>query len=201
MLTLPEVPSKLLEGLGKTAMTFEEMQADFIRTRPGVPSLPVAGVIAYSVVATLSLLVAPEHRNLVLFLCFWMIAPVGALLMKLRGEMVTPNPANPLFQLSALARWMVLSTWAIHIPVWIHAPDLFPLTVGIAFALHWVVLTWSMGNPVGLIHLGMRIVFVLAAWHWCPSNRVGAVATAIATAYLISAIQLGRIHHTAARMA
>jgi len=179
-------------------MTFEEMRADFIRTRPGVPSLPIAGVIVYSTVAILTLLVAPERRNLVLFLCFWMIMPVGALLMKLRGEVPTPNTANPLFQLSALARWMVLSTWAIHIPVWICAPDLFPLTVGIAFGLHWVVLTWSMGNPVGLIHLGMRIGFVLAAWHLCQSNRVGAVAAAIAAAYLISAIQLGRIHRAAA---
>lgn len=178
-------------------MTFEEMQADFIRARPAVPSLPITGVIVYSTAAIFSLVVAAEHRNLVLFLCFWMIMPVGALVMKLRGEVVIPNPANPLFRLAALARWMVLSTWAIHIPVWIYAPELFPLTVGIAFALHWVVLTWSIGNAVGLMHLGMRIVFVLAAWHLCPSNRVGAVAAAVAGAYLISVIQFSRIHRAA----
>ncbi|WP_286772125.1 hypothetical protein [Sphingomonas sp. 66-10] len=177
-------------------MTFEEMQADFVRSRPRVPSLPITGVIVYSMIAMLSIVVAPEHRNLTLFLGFWTIMPVGALLMKLRGERT--NPTNPLFRLTALARVMVLSTWAIHTPVWIYAPNLFPLTVGIAFALHWVVLTWCVGNPVGLIHLGMRILFVLAAWHLCPDNRVGAVAIAVAAAYLISVIQLDRIHRAAA---
>lgn len=179
-------------------MTFEEMQVDFIRSRPRVPSLPITGAIVYSAIAMLSLAVAPTHRNFVLFLGFWTIMPVGALVMKLRGERAAPNPTNPLFRLAALARVMVLSTWAIHIPVWICAPDLFPLTVGIAFALHWMVLTWSMGNPVGLIHLGMRIVFVLTAWHLCPGNRVGAVALVVAATYLISAIQLDRIHLAAA---
>ena len=179
-------------------MTFEEMQYEYVRARTGVPSLPITGVIVYSAVAVLSLWVAPDHRNLLLFLCFWMIIPLGALIMRLRGEVILPNPANPLFKLSALARWMVLSTWAIHIPVWIYAPALFPLTVGIAFGLHWVVLTWSMGNPVGLIHLAMRIVFVLAAWHLCPGNRLGAVAAVVACAYFISAIQLGQIHRAAA---
>jgi hypothetical protein len=178
-------------------MTFEEMQNDFIRGRPAVPSLPVTGVIVYSTGAILSLNVAPGNRNLLLFLCFWMIAPIGAVVMKLRGEKATPNPANPMYRLSALARWMVLSTWAIHIPVWRYAPDLFPLTVGIAFALHWVVLTWCLSNSVGLVHLGMRIAFVLAAWHFFPSNRVGAVAAGVACAYLISAIQLGRMHRAA----
>jgi hypothetical protein len=179
------------------SMTFDEMQADFIRGRPGVPSLPIAGAIVYSTAAILSLTVADEHRNLVLFLCFWMIMPIGALVMKLRGEKVTPNPANPMYRLSALARWMVLATWAIHIPVWIYAPDLFPLTVGIAFALHWVVLTWCVSNAVGLVHLGMRIVFVLAAWHVFPGNRVGAVAAGVACAYLISVVQFGRIYRAA----
>lgn len=177
-------------------MTFEDMQVDFIRTRPRVPSLPITGAIVYSAIALLSLIVAPAPRNLALFLGFWAIMPIGALIMKLRNERT--NPANPLFRLSALARVMVLSTWAIHIPVWIYAPALFPLTVGIGFALHWVVLTWCMGNPVGLIHLGMRIIFVLAAWHLCPGNRVGAVSIAVAAAYLISAIQLDRIHRAAA---
>lgn len=178
-------------------MTFEEMQSDFIRSRRGTPSLPIAGVLVYSAVAILSLAVAPEHRNLLLFLGFWTIMPVAAVIMKLRGEVVTPNPANPLFRLAALARWMVLSTWAIHVPVWICAPALFPLTIGIAFALHWVVLSWSMGHPVGLIHLGMRIVLVLLAWQCFPANRVGAVAAAVAIAYFISALQLGAIHRRA----
>jgi len=182
-------------------VTFEEMQRDYIRTRRGIPSLPLTGVIVYAAIAALSLRVDPSQRNLLLFVGFWTIMPIAALIMKIRGEQVTPNAANPLFRLSALARWMVLATWAIHIPVWMYAPDLFPLTVGIAFGLHWVIVSWSMGHPVGLIHLGMRIVFVIGAWLLCPTNRVGAVAAMVAIAYLISALQLGRIHRAAAAAA
>lgn len=173
-------------------MTFEEMQRGFIRTRLGVPSLPFAGVVVYGGMAIVSLAVAPEHRNLLLFLGFWLIMPVGALTMKWRGE-TAGDPANPLFHLSVLARWMVLATWAIHIPVWIHAPDLFPLTVGIAFALHWVVMGWSMGNTVGLTHLVLRTVLVLAAWRVCPANRVGAVCAVVSLSYFLSILHLRQV--------
>jgi hypothetical protein len=173
-------------------VTFEEMQRDFIKARLGVPSLPFAGVIVYSGIALGSPAVEPGHRNLLLFLGFWMIMPIGALLMKLRGE-GSGRPDNPLFRLSVLARWMVLSTWAIHLPVWIYAPALFPLTVGIAFGLHWVVLSWSMGNSVGLIHLAIRTTLVLVAWHAVPGNRVGAVSAVVAISYLISIVQLRQV--------
>lgn len=170
-------------------MTFEEMQRDFIRTRLGVPSLPFAGVMVYGAIALASLWIAPDRRNLLLFLGFWLIMPLGAIIMKLRGE-TGGNPANPLFDLSVLARWMVLATWAIHIPVWIHAPQLFSLTVGIAFALHWVVMGWSMGTYAGVVHLALRTGLVLAAWHMCPGNRVGAVCAVVSFSYLFSILQL-----------
>lgn len=178
-------------------MTFEEMQRDFIKTRLGVPSLPFAGVIVYSAIALASLAVPPEHRNLLLFLGFWAIMPVGALVMKLRGE-TGGDPCNPLFRLASLARSMVLATWAIHIPVWIYAPALFPLTVGIAFALHWIVMGWSMGNAVGIVHVVLRASLVLTAWSLWPDNRVGAVCAVVALCYLISILHLRRIYSAAA---
>ncbi|HEV2567901.1 DUF7010 family protein [Sphingomonas sp.] len=170
-------------------MTFEEMQQDFIRVRFAVPSLPIAGILVYAGIALASLATPPSYRNLVLFVGFWFIMPVGAAIMRLRGEENGPFPENPLFELSALARVMVLATWSIHIPVWVYAPDLFPLTVGIAFALHWVVSGWSRGTSIGLTHLAMRIALVLVAWHAVPSNRVGAVSAAVAVSYLISVLQ------------
>lgn len=173
-------------------MTFEEMQADFRATRPPVPSLPLTGAINYAAAAVASPFVAPDDRNLLMFACFWAIMPVGALLSKLRGEALVHNRTNPLNRLSELARVMVLTTWAIHIPVWLRAPDLFPLTVGIAFALHWVVFSWSMGNRIGVVHLALRTTLVLAAWLLFPANRVGAVCAGIAIAYLVSVVQLSR---------
>lgn len=171
-------------------MTFEEMQRDFIVRRKGSLALPLTGVIVYSAAALLSLCVDPARHNLVLTLCFWAIMPVGLLVGRLRGEEMHNVETNPLFDLSAKARVMALATWAIHIPVWIYAPALFPITVGIGFALHWIVFSWTIGHPVGFFHLGMRIAFVLCAWHLFPANRMGAVAAGIALAYAISLAQL-----------
>lgn len=173
-------------------MTFEEMRADFITRRRGSLALPITGLIVYSTIALLSLIVPPEAHNLTLALGFWAIMPIGALIMRLRGERAG-TPDNPLFRLSAFARVMALATWAIHIPVWVHAPALFPLSVGIGFALHWVVFSWTIGHPVGFVHLAMRIGFVLAAWHLVPGNRMGAVGAGVALAYGISLLQLRRI--------
>lgn len=172
--------------------TFEEMQSEFVRTRKGGLSLPITGVVNYSAAAMASLFVAPAQANLVLALCFWAIPPVGALIGRIRGEDFGGSADNPLFRLSKLARIMVLSTWAIHIPVWIHAPSLFPLTVGIAFGLHWAVFGWTIGHPLGLVHLALRVVLVPAAWYAAPSNPVGAVSAAVALCYLFSVWQLGR---------
>lgn len=174
-------------------MTIEEMRIDFATRRQRVPALPITGCINYSVAAGLSLIVPAAQANLALTICFWAIMPVAALIGALRGESKMTNPANPLFQLAAMARVMVLATWAIHIPVWIYAPSLFPLTVGIAFGLHWVVFGWSLGHPVGLIHVGIRTALVLAAWFLVPGNRMGAVAAAVALSYMISVWQLSRI--------
>ena len=173
-------------------MTFEDMRADFIARRKGSLSLPITGALLYSLAALLSLWVPSAQHNLLLTICFWAILPVGAMITKLRGELPS-NPANPLFRLSAIGRVLALSTWAIHIPVWIYAPDLFPLTVGICFALHWTIFSWTLGHPVGFIHLAMRIIFVLLAWHYFPANRMGAVSAGIALAYVISVVQMSRI--------
>jgi len=174
-------------------MNFQELRLDFIMRRKGSMALPITGIIVYSAAAILSLIVDPRWHNLVLTLCFWSIMPVGAVMMKLRGEEIGSPQENPLFGLAAKARIMALSTWAIHIMVWIYAPELFPVTVGIGFALHWVVFSWTLDHPVGFIHLGLRILFVITAWHLVPGDRMGAVAAGVALAYSISVFQLSRI--------
>lgn len=174
-------------------MTLREMRLDFVTRRKGNWAVPAAGIVAYSLAAVLSLLLEPRWHNLALVLCFWTIPPVGALFMKLRGEESGSPQENALFDLSAKARWMALSLWAVHIPIWIYAPALLPISIGIGFALHWVIFSWTVDHPVGFVHLGMRIVFVLTAWHLVPSNRMGAVAAAVALAYVVSVFMLSRI--------
>jgi hypothetical protein len=173
--------------------TFQEARLDFIQRRKGSLSLPITGVLVYSAAAVLSLMLDPRWHNLALTLCFWTIMPIGALIMKIRGEELGSPQENPLFGLATKARWMALSTWAIHIPIWVYAPELFPISVGIGFALHWVVFSWTVAHPVGFVHLATRIVFVLLAWYFVPADRMGAVAAGIAVAYAISVFWLSRI--------
>jgi hypothetical protein len=173
--------------------TLQEMRLDFILRRKGSLSLPITGIIVYSAASILSLMLDPRWHNAALTLCFWSIMPIGALMMKIRGEEIGSPQENPLFGLATKARWMALATWAIHIPVWIYAPELFPISVGIGFALHWVIFSWTLEHPVGFAHLAMRILFVLGAWHLVPANRMGAVAAGVALAYAISVFWLSRI--------
>lgn len=173
-------------------MTLDEMRVDFIVRRRGALGLPMAGVLNYAVAAVASGVTPAAWHNVILTACFFAIMPVGALFSRLRGEQQTGS-TNPLFRLSALMRIMVLATWALHIPIWLVAPDLLPLSIGICFALHWVIFSWILDHPVGLIQLAMRVVLVPAAWFGCPGNRMGAVACAVSVAYAISTVQLSRI--------
>ena len=174
-------------------MTLDEMRVDFITRRRGSMALPMTGIFVYSTAALLSLVLDERWHNVALTLCFWAIMPIGALMMKVRGEQVGSPAENPLFLLSNYARWMALATWAIHIPVGIYAPQLFPISVGIGFALHWVIFSWTLMHPVGFIHLAMRIWLVLLGWHLAPDNHMGGVALGVALAYAVSVFQLSRI--------
>jgi hypothetical protein len=102
-------------------LTIGDMRRDFIVRRKGALSLPITGVIVYSTAAILSLILDPRWHNLALTLCFWCIMPIGATVMKIRGEEQGSPEQNALYDLSTKARWMALSTWAIHIPIWIYA--------------------------------------------------------------------------------
>lgn len=175
------------------SLTLEEMRADYRRSRGVVPSLPIAGCINYSVAAVLSLAVAPERANLVLFCCFWAIMPVAALIGRLRGGEASGDAGNDLLALSVVMRWMVLATWAIHVPVWLYAPTLFPLTIGITFGLHWMIFGWMLDRPIGVHHLAVRTLLVLAAWFLFSANRMGAVSLAVAFAYGFSVWELSRM--------
>jgi hypothetical protein len=186
-------PLKSKSGERRAVMTLQQMRLDFITRRKGSLALPMTGIIAYSAAALFSLLVDPRWHNLVLTLCFWSIMPIGALMMKIRGEELGSAEENPLFGLAAKGRWMALATWSVHVMVWIYAPELFPVTVGICFALHWMVFSWTVQHPVGYIHLAMRIFLVLLAWHLVPANRMGAVAAGVALAYAVSVFQLSQI--------
>lgn len=175
-------------------MTLDELRADFIHRRNGCLSLPITGCIVWSLAAFSSFLVRPERANTMLVVCYFLLVPISIAIARIRGEQTRGGAENPLLRLAALCRLMVTLLWAVHLPLFFMAPAFFPLSMAVGFGIHWVVFSWTVGHPVGLIHAFLRTSLAVAAWLLFPEDRAGAVSIAVAVAYLVSVVQLLRLH-------
>lgn len=172
-------------------LTLAQLRADFERKGRGSMSMPIAGCIVWAAAGLASLFVAPKLANLVLVICSSSTYPIALLVAKLRGENMQDN-SNPLTRLMLQGVLMVNLLWALIIPVWMAQPSMLPLAVGIAFGLHWVLFSWIVAHPLGLIHAVVRTALVLGAWLAFPQQRVGAVAAAVVLSYLLSLAMMSR---------
>ena len=174
-------------------MTLQELRVDFILRRKGCLSLPITGCIVWSLAALASLFVPQAQANVALLISYFLLVPISIAIARIRGEQVIGSE-NPLFKLASMCRLMVSLLWAVHLPLLFWAPEFFPLSMGIGFAIHWIVFSWTVDHPVGLIHAILRTFLVLGAWYFFPENRVGAVSVAVASAYLLSVWQLREMY-------
>jgi hypothetical protein len=117
------------------------------------------------------------------------IFPIGLIIAKMRGENLLGG-ANPLAKLMGLCVLMVNLLWAIHITLLLKSPELLPLSLGIGLGLHWIVYSWIVGHPVGLIHAILRTISVSAVWLMFPNFRVSAVAFTVVFVYAVSLYQM-----------
>jgi hypothetical protein len=83
---------------------------------------------------------------------------------------------------------MVNLLWAVHLPLLVGAPRFFPLSLGIGLGIHWIVYSWIIQHPVGLIHALVRTGLVVTAWSAFPGSRMLAIPTVIVVVYLISLV-------------
>lgn len=171
-------------------MTLDALRLDFIERRNGCLSLPITGCIVWGLAAMAGLLVPPQYANPTLIVCYFLLIPVSLIVARLRGEQVRGGSDNPLLRLAALCRLMVSLLWGIHLPLLWLAPAFFPLSLAIGYGIHWVVFSWTIGHPLGVIHASLRTVLVVAAWCAFPQQRMSAVAAAVTMAYAISVWQL-----------
>jgi hypothetical protein len=170
-------------------MTLQELRVDFILRRKGCLSLPITGCIVWSLAAIASFLVPPARANVALIISYFLLIPISIAIARIRGEQMIGSE-NPLFKLASMSRLMVSLLWAVHLPLFFWAPEFFPLSMAIGFAIHWIVFSWTVDHPVGLIHAILRTFLVLGGWYFFPENRGGAVSIAVAVAYLLSVWQL-----------
>jgi hypothetical protein len=169
--------------------TIDQLRFEFETLARRSLSLPVAGMIVWLAIGIAGLIVAPRTATLVLLGGTGAIFPLGILIAKMRGEQLCAR-ANPLGRLMGLCVLMVNLLWAVHVALLLKQPELLPLSVGIGLGLHWIVYSWIVAHPVGIIHAVARAALVTAAWFAAPNNRVSAVAVAVVATYAVSIFQM-----------
>ena len=163
-------------------MTLEELRADFEWSAKRSLSMPLAGAIYWLVVAIVSTQVPVSSGLLVLLFGSGLIFPIALLISNITKEVVFSSK-NPLAKLMGASVLMVNLLWAVHIPLFLYAPEFLTLSFGIGLGLHWVVYSWIIQHPLGLIHAGLRTALILVMWFSFPESRILAVGVSIVFVY------------------
>src|ERR1019366_182505 len=150
-------------------------------------SVPLAGAFVWLVIAVFGCLL-PENRAIVVMLFgTGLIFPVALLIARFRRENLTDR-LNPLSRLMGMSVLMVNLLWAVHLPLLLGAPRFFPLSLGIGLGIHWIVYSWIIQHPVGLIHAILRTGLIVTAWSVFPTHRLIAVPIMIVIVYMVSLV-------------
>jgi hypothetical protein len=120
-----------------------------------------------------------------------LIFPIALLIGKLRHEDLTGR-SNPLSRLMGMCVLMVNLLWAVHLPLMVYAPQFFPLSLGIGLGIHWIVYSWIIQHPVGLIHALLRTALIVTVWSVLPGARMVAIPLVIVFCYLIALVWMAR---------
>lgn len=164
----------------------EQLRADFERTSNRAVSFPIAGAVVWALVGVVSLFLEPYYAILFMLFASGAIFPLALGVSKLRKENVLSSE-NPLSKLLAMGVLMVNLLWAVHVPLMMKAPQFVPLSVGIGLGLHWIIYSWIVQHPVGLIHAISRTISCVLVWVILPAeNLLAGISTAIVICYGVS---------------
>lgn len=105
--------------------------------------MPLAGIVAWSIVAVAGMLLPPFPACLTLFISTGSIAYIGMFISRFTGEnfLDRSKPKNAFDGLFFHTVGMALLAYAIAIPFFIKDYTSLPLTVGILTGMMWVPLS------------------------------------------------------------
>ncbi len=157
-------------------------------------AMPLAGALAWTVVAIAGAVLPLAAAIWVLFIATGAIAYLGIGLSRFTGEhfMDRSRPRNPFDALFFATVAMALLVYAIAIPFFMVEPTSLPLSVGILSGLMWLPTAWLMRHWIGAFHAIARTVLVLAAWLAWPEVRFVAVPAVIVAIYAVTIVVLER---------
>ena len=163
----------------------EQLRLDFEQTTNRAVSLPISGALVWTAVGIASLFLNQYNSTLVLLFATGAIFPLALGIAKLRNENITSS-VNPLSKLMAFGVLMVNLLWAVHVPLMLKAPQFVPLSVGIGLGLHWIIYSWIVQHPVGIIHAIMRTVLCVLVWLFVPENTLTFISMGVIASYAVS---------------
>lgn len=157
-------------------------------------AMPLAGTIAWTVVALAALFVPSTVIAWVLFIATGSIAYLGLALSKLTGEdfLDRSKPKNPFDRLFFAGVIQALLVYSIAIPFFLIDYTSLPLTVGILTGLMWVPISWIIQHWIGVFHSVTRTILLLLAWYLFPTARFLVLPLVIIAVYLVTIIVLER---------
>ncbi len=158
------------------------LRADYDRQAGRSLALPLAGAIVWAAVGIAGLFLPARAATLVLLFASGAMFPLALGLARPLGERLLDN-TNPLARLMAFCVLMVNLLWALHLTLWFGDPAYVPLSLGIGLGLHWIVFSWVIGHPLGIVHTILRTILATAAWWLVPNYQLSAVAAAVVLAY------------------
>ena len=168
------------------ARSLDEQKLEFARRR-GL-AMPLAGLIAWSLVGIGGLVLPKIVEVWLLFGATGAIVYLGMFLSRFTGEhFLDPNrPKNAFDALFLRTVGMSLLVYAIAIPFFLVDYTSLPLTVGILSGLMWLPLSWMIDHWVGTFHAVTRTLLVSAAWYLLPHARFVAVPFVIVALYAVT---------------
>jgi hypothetical protein len=163
--------------------SLEEQRAEFASRR--LIAMPLAGMMAWSVVAMGAVFLEQRAASLLLFVATGMIVYLGMLISRFTGEnfVSKKKPKNTFDGLFLCTVGMALLVYGIAIPIFMIEPRSLALTVGILSGLMWLPLSWIIQHWIGAVHAIVRTLGIVAVWVLFPEHSMLAVALMIVALY------------------
>jgi hypothetical protein len=169
-----------------------EQQLESFRSKRFI-SIPLAGMIVWSLVGLAGWLLTPFQAVWVLFIGTGCIVYLGMFISKYTGEYLYVRSKKTMFDFLYLH--VMLSTifiFGIAIPFFLIDYTSLPLTVGILTGIAWLPASYLMKHWIGYFHSISRTLLIVAAWYLFPEQRFIAIPVVIVILYGISILVLER---------
>jgi hypothetical protein len=170
------------------------LHANFRAT--STPSMPIAGIIFWTVVTIAGRLLTPQQVAYVVGFGSGAIFPLALLIDKVRGgQTVQAGNDNPLLGMFLQNLALVVLLWPFVIIAAIVArnPSLIVLGGAILMGIIWIPYGWAADDPVGMQHAIARCVLSYAAFLYAPpAYRATAIAIAVLLCYGYSLVRMRR---------